>query len=304
MKKRVLDKVIGDLNRKTNQVKDRIATMRALAYQIPEISSAQQAYSKAKFDSIKTGDSVAVKVARDAYVNALSKHGYKESDFEYTPSCNRCNDTGFHNGKLCACVKKQYIIALAKECDILNRAPFSFKDCNTSGMDEVQGKALKKLYDYAEEYVAKYPAVTKNILVFTGATGTGKSCLASAIARKAVLERGKSALVLTAYEFNSTCLNTHLAPIEDKERVLHDTLTADFLVIDDLGTEPILKNVTLEYLQLVLDERTREGRTTVITTNLSEKQLKDRYGERIFSRLSDTRHALLRRIPGKDLRLK
>ena len=66
----------------------------------------------------------------------------------------------------------------------------------------------------------------------------------------------------------------------------------------------MLKNVTLEYLQLVLDERTRDGRTTVITTNLSEKQLKDRYGERIFSRLSDTRHALLRRIPGKDLRLK
>ena len=125
MKKRVLDKVIGDLNRKTNQVKDRIASMRALAYQIPEISTAQQAYSKAKFDSIKTGDSNAVKVARDAYVNALTKHGYKESDFEYTPSCNRCNDTGFHDGKLCACVKKQYIIALAKECDILNRAPFS-----------------------------------------------------------------------------------------------------------------------------------------------------------------------------------
>lgn len=82
MKKRVLDKVIGDLNRKTNQVKDRIASMRALAYQIPEISTAQQAYSKAKFDSIKTGDSKAVKVAHDTYVNALSKHGYKESDFE------------------------------------------------------------------------------------------------------------------------------------------------------------------------------------------------------------------------------
>ena len=37
---------------------------------------------------------------------------------------------------------------------------------------------------------------------------------------------------------------------------------------------------------------------------ISEKQLKDRYGERIFSRLSDAKHSLLRRIPGKDLRLK
>ncbi|MBO7151758.1 MAG: DNA replication protein DnaC, partial [Clostridia bacterium] len=64
------------------------------------------------------------------------------------------------------------------------------------------------------------------------------------------------------------------------------------------------KNVTCEYIQLVLDERLSKGLTTIITTNLSELQLKERYGERIFSRLSDSKHSLMRRIPGKDLRLK
>ena len=107
-------------------------------------------------------------------------------------------------------------------------------------------------------------------------------------------------MVLTAYEFNSTCLNTHLAPIEDKERVLHDTLSADFLVIDDLGTEPMLKNVTLEYLQLVLDERTRDGRTTVITTNLSAEELTGRDGLQLGSRLNG--EYLRLEFLGRDIR--
>ena len=302
MKKRVLEQVISSLNRRVQARKNALASLRAEAYSIPEISSAQSAYSKAKFEALRGGTTA--NECKKSYVDALKKHGFKEEDFEYHPTCSRCGDTGYVDGKLCSCMKKEYILALAKECHILSRAPFSFKDCNTSGMDKAQGGALDKLYAFAEEYVSKYPAVSKSVLVFTGATGTGKSCLASAMARKAVLERGKSALVLSAYEFNSTCLNCHLAPVDEKTKVIYDLLHADFVVIDDLGTEPMLKNVTLEYLQLVLDERTRSNLSTIITTNLDASQLKDRYGERIFSRLTDAKHSVFRRIPGKDLRLK
>lgn len=302
MKKRVLEQVLSSLRMRVQARQNALASLRLEAYSVPEISSAQSAYSKAKFEALKGGADL--ETAKKAYLDALKKHGYSEADFEYKPACSRCNDTGYVDGKLCSCMKKEYIIALAKECDVLSRAPFSFKDCNVSGMDKTQGEALDKLYAFASEYVSKYPAVTKNVLVFTGATGTGKSCLASAMARKAVLERGKSALVLTAYEFNSTCLNCHLAPVDEKNKVIYDLLHADFVVIDDLGTEPMLKNVTLEYLQLVLDERTRNGLSTIVTTNLDASQLKERYGERIFSRLTDTKHSVFRRIPGNDLRLK
>ena len=302
MKKRVLEQVISSLNRRVQARKNTLASLRAEAYSIPEISSAQSAYSKAKVEALRGGTTAYE--CKKSYVDALKKHGFKEEDFEYHPTCSRCGDTGYVDGKLCSCMKKEYILALAKECHILSRAPFSFKDCNTSGMDKTQGEALDKLYAFADEYVSKYPAVSKSVLVFTGATGTGKSCLASAMARKAVLERGKSALVLSAYEFNSTCLNCHLAPVDEKAKVIYDLLHADFVVIDDLGTEPMLKNVTLEYLQLVLDERTRSNLSTIITTNLDASQLKDRYGERIFSRLTDAKHSVFRRIPGKDLRLK
>ena len=306
MKKRILEQAKSNLNSKVQAKKNSLADLRAKAYEVPEISKAQAEYSKAKFATLLNGGKGVdiVEKARLAYENALVKHGYSEKSFDYMPSCTKCGDTGYVDGKLCDCVKKQYMIALAKECDILSKAPFSFGDCDLSNMTKEQATAITKLYGFGWEYVSKYPQVTKHILVFAGATGTGKSCLASAIARKAVLERGKSALVFTAYEFNNTCLNCHLAPIDEKGTVLHNLMTCDFIVIDDLGTEPMLKNVTCEYLQLVLDERLSKGLTTIITTNLSELQLKERYGERIFSRLSDSKHSLMRRIPGKDLRLK
>ncbi len=305
MKKRILEKVFAELNARVEMEKNSLAEKQSKAFSYADVSLAQSEYSKAKFDFL-TGavNNEFLHNAHLKYTKTLGEHGFCENDFEYTPHCKKCGDTGYAGGKLCSCVKKQYVIYLAKECDILSRAPFSFADCNTENMPTEQGEALKKLYAYGEEYVSKYPNVTKHILVFTGATGTGKSCLASAIARKAVLSRGKSALIRSAYELNSTFLSTHLAPVDQKNRVLHDTLTCDFLIIDDLGTEPMLKNVTLEYLQLTLDERTRNSLTTAITTNLNEKQLKERYGERIFSRLCDTKTSLIRRIPGKDLRLK
>lgn len=75
------------------------------------------------------------------------------------------------------------------------------------------------------------------------------------------------------------------------------------LVIDDLGTEPMLKNVTVEYLLLVLEERQTRGRATVITTNLTGENILNRYGERIYSRLSHKQYSMMIEMKGNDLRL-
>ncbi|MBR7162889.1 MAG: ATP-binding protein [Clostridia bacterium] len=304
MKKRILEQVLSDLKHKVQARENALADLRLKAFENPEISKAQAEYARVKFDALMKGvkNDENIKKARLNYENALKKYGYGENAFEYQPICSKCNDTGFVDGKICSCVYNEYIARLKNECDIEARAPFSFADSNTSKMTREQTDAINKLYGFSWEYVSMYPNVKKHILVFMGATGTGKSCLAQAIARKAV-DHGKSALVYSAYEFNTTCLNCHLAPIDEKDNILYNLMTADFVVIDDLGTEPMLKNVTCEYLQLILDERLRSGLTTIITTNLSEIQLKERYGERIFSRLCDAKHSLMRRIPGKDLRL-
>ena len=139
-------------------------------------------------------------------------------------------------------------------------------------------------------------------LVFSGSTGTGKTCLASAVARNAV-EHGKSCKYMSAFEFHSEMVDVHTSPITERANKLHDILTADLVVIDDLGVEPYFKNITVEYLLLVLEERTRAGFCTLITTNLDDGDLQTKYGDRICSRLLDKKHSRIAAFAGNDLRL-
>lgn len=90
---------------------------------------------------------------------------------------------------------------------------------------------------------------------------------------------------------------------EQKQSYFNALIDPDVLILDDLGTEPLLKNVTLEYLYIILNERSRLGRLTVITTNLNIEGILKRYKERIFSRLLNKHESLAVYIDGEDLRL-
>lgn len=300
---RVLDEATAKRTSKqlaADEYRDRI-------YSIPEISAAQKAYTTAKFNALfKTGKAEGAEVTstKAAYVSALEKHGVNENDFIAKPDCTLCNDTGIYDDKACACVRKAFIEELKKECELDKRAPFAFSDFNPIYATDEQKSALSKLYKVMETYVDKYPNVKYPLILFLGTTGTGKSCLASAMVRKSVLSYGRSALKMSAYELNNVFLTAHTSFLSEKQRILHDVMTVDMLVIDDLGTEPMLKNVTVEYLQLLLEERTQAKKTTVITTNMNEKQLLKCYGERIFSRISDKNTTLAKQLTGNDMRHK
>ena len=77
---------------------------------------------------------------------------------------------------------------------------------------------------------------------------------------------------------------------------------APLLLIDDLGTEPLIENVTVEELFNILNERQNAGLCTVISTNLTLENLQNRYTERVASRLADTRNCNFLGLMGKDLR--
>ena len=91
---------------------------------------------------------------------------------------------------------------------------------------------------------------------------------------------------------------------DDKNDIIEPLITCDFLFIDDLGTEPVYKNVTIEYLFLILNERLNLNKHTIITTNLSLKEIKEHYGDRLFSRIINKDTNLTLELSGKDKRLK
>lgn len=305
MKDRAMKRVKAQREYKINEAKA-VAERRLLsALSIPEISNAHAKYVNLRFNATakNTASEKDVQTALNAYKSALKAYGYDESEFEYSVLCPECNDTGVHDGKICKCVWNDYIQALKQECKIEEKAHFTFADCKLDGIkDENQRNALSSFYAFMKQYADKLPAVKLKNVVFTGSTGTGKTCLASAVARKAV-ENGKSCKYLSAFEFNNEMLSAHTSPIAERGSKLHDVLTADLVVIDDLGVEPIYKNVTVEYLLLVLEERTRAGLCTLITTNLDDGDLQAKYGDRIFSRLVDKQHSRIVAFLGNDLRL-
>lgn len=79
-------------------------------------------------------------------------------------------------------------------------------------------------------------------------------------------------------------------------------MESDVLMIDDLGSEPLFDNVTVTQLFNVLNERMNAGKATVLSSNLTMKEIRERYTERIASRLSDNRSSYEYRFFGSDLR--
>ena len=83
---------------------------------------------------------------------------------------------------------------------------------------------------------------------------------------------------------------------------MENLLDVDALFIDDLGTENIYRNVTAEYLFVVINERIARGKQTFISTNLTLDSIRWRYDQRIFSRLMNKDLTFVYQLVGEDKR--
>ena len=143
-------------------------------------------------------------------------------------------------------------------------------------------------------------AQTRNI-VFMGNTGVGKTFLAKSIAKTA-MSKGNTVIFITSFNLNNEFLKSHLSSELDKIKLLNNYINCDLLVIDDLGSEPKLKNVTSEYLLILINERIARKKATIITTNLRPDNIIATYGQRFYSRIFNKEDSSLIEITGKDLR--
>ncbi|MCL2371054.1 MAG: ATP-binding protein [Firmicutes bacterium] len=232
---------------------------------------------------------------------ALIRIKLTESDFVPKYICSLCNDTGTDNGKPCKCAKN-----LAIELSLTNTAAYlkyaSFETVNLKIFKETAEQAkMTRLYALMEQFCTKFPTTKFRNILLLGNTGTGKTHIISCIANR-LIERGENVLPVTAFELVNRALAYHTTHNSDKLSHLTPLLDSDLLIIDDLGTESILKNVTLEYLYLILNERLVKGKHTIITTNLEPKTLEARYGTRIASRLLDKSSTFVAALGGSDVR--
>ena len=134
-------------------------------------------------------------------------------------------------------------------------------------------------------------------LLLFGQAGRGKSFMGNAIAARAI-ERGIDTLRLTAYRMTEEVMNgfsNNASPLPRFTQV-------PLLVLDDLGTEPLIPNVTKESLFAIADQRNTSRLATVYISNLNADELTERYGERIASRITDASITKAIRFTGDSLR--
>ena len=212
-----------------------------------------------------------------------------------TYECAECRDTGTReDGTRCPCFTRRLIEETKGVSE--DFMPLSFDAFDPSVFAPEDRPAMEKTRDFCLAYADRYPETKKRSLILSGHTGTGKTFLMRCIATR-LAGRGFSVVYLTAGHLFE--LLRRYAFSQGDIDLLTD---ADVLFIDDLGSEPMFKNVTNEYLFLLLNERSSRRKPTCATTNLTPDQLKSHYSERLTSRLLDQTDTHLLHLQGRDLR--
>lgn len=208
--------------------------------------------------------------------------------------CNKCLDTGIYNGKQCKCYKQNLTNLIFKELNVTKPQQINIQNV-------VAPKGLESVYEKMFLYAKKFPNTKFSNIVIGGKTGAGKTYLANLISQ-IIESRGYTTIFLTSTDLNNIFIKMH---VNDSEKFVYfDILSnADFLVIDDIGTEPIYNNITLEYLNSLITARLTKNKPFLITTNLSPIEIKERYTERFFSRIYDKSKSIYFEFNTKDLRI-
>lgn len=226
--------------------------------------------------------------------NYLALHNISQDKLTPKYDCKICNDTGVAGGRICKCLTKELNLQLSLRAS--SQSEFkSFDDLNKNIMDETDIKAS----EWLRTWCARYPNVTKTNVNIIGGSGCGKTFMLECVANE-LIKKGVVVCYKTAFEINELARLYHIGKSYD----FSDCLNAEVLIIDDLGTEPVLKNVTKEYLYNLINSRQINYKPTLISTNLSLDNILDRYDERIFSRLANKNLSTNIQLISKDKRLK
>ena len=157
---------------------------------------------------------------------------------------------------------------------------------DTLTYDYHTGEELTKFMEAekaARNLVGNFETEHGNIL-FIGSVGTGKSFLSNCIANE-LIKKGYSVIYFSSASLFESISDYKFSKDKySKENPTKDIYSCDLLVIDDLGSELTNSFVSSELFAIV-NERHLRNKSTVISTNLTFKEIKDRYEPRVFSRI-------------------
>ena len=140
-------------------------------------------------------------------------------------------------------------------------------------------------------------------MFLTGTVGTGKTHLiAGIIDWLARLYKRKFDGYMIYYYSSTGLLNEIKNSYEDKtsDKIISEIKNCALLIIDDFGAEKTTDWVLETYFEII-DFRYSNLKPTIIATNLTDKEIKEKLSERIMSRIYECCKGI--KLTGKDYRL-
>ena len=233
----------------------------------------------------------------------LRAYGYPEDYTDVKYECENCGDSGYIEGKMCECMRRRLIMAGCESSGIAqlmreqNFDNFSLEYYRSNNNDY---RNMEQVLETAKQFAENFAENNGKNLLFLGGTGLGKTHLSSAVARR-VIERGFDVSYVTAqgmisdFERERFGNTSYGAGEGDTARYFE----ADLLIIDDLGTE-MTNQFTVSCLYNVINTRINCKKSTIISANVNADELRQRYTDRIASRVFG--EYLARLFTGKDVR--
>ena len=241
--------------------------------------------------------------ALQAELQAMMKsHGF--DGFEPRYRCALCRDTGYVDGKMCSCLKK---LLRTESCRRLNElTPLSLSTFDSFSLSfyseepregrpsdrEIMRSTFRYCMSYAENFSLRSPN-----LILTGGTGLGKTHLSLAIANE-VIGKGFGVVYGSVGNLVSKMEDEHFGRDAGGDTIasLRD---CDLLILDDLGTE-FRSSFSSAAIYGIVNTRLLEQKPTIISTNLSTKELVEFYSERFASRIIGSYRRVM--FAGRDIR--
>lgn len=208
-------------------------------------------------------------------------------DYTLPPyECPKCKDTGFIETKMCTCMHRELVLAAIESSGLgalMQTQSFETFDLSHYSAETGDRSRMEYNLNLARSYADDFGLQVKNLL-FVGPTGLGKTHLSTAIAKR-VIERGFDVYYTTAIAMLADFEHARFG--RGEERAASDPtryIDCELLILDDLGTE-LGNQFAGSVIYTVINERINLKRPTIINTNLTGREIRTRYSDRIASRI-------------------
>lgn len=229
---------------------------------------------------------------RERLTHILKSVNLPENYLELNYRCKKCSDEGYIDGIMCDCMKKMMKKEVYNELNKMSPLELSsfenfsldfYSDTPQPNSELTPKKRMAKILEFCKKYASQFKKNSPSLLM-TGSTGLGKTHLSLAIAKE-VIEKGFGVIYGSAQNIISKMEKEKFRGYQNSsDETERHYIDCDLLIIDDLGTE-YLTSFSVATIYNIINSRIMMNKPTIISTNLSMKDLEKIYSQRMVSRI-------------------